>query len=329
MISGTKAIKGSRALPFLHPDSAQNPSTMWHSLVGTPGSQRNRFPLYGFHAFVRGFEIEKQKLNKWPKKTACWFICLCLTVSTTPKRQWRRPSKFYFLLLLYSELKVVGCAGWMLMKLTLHINNYCPANKHNDLLQKLALDSFCFHCLVTKLHPTLCDPMDYIACLCPWVSQARILEWVAISFSRGSSCPKDQTRLFHLLNWQVDFFYPLANSSLMLFVKCELGGSELCSTLLWIVRKKDVVSYHELGGREEHKWCEQPGLLPPVPSPSCHHHHPNNWCRYWGLTMGQDRNLSLYMCYLTTLSQLCKVEGIVSPHFWIETVTRQLAQCPS
>ena len=182
---------------------------------------------------------------------------------------------------------------------------------------------------VTQSCPTLCDPMDYIACLCPWVSQARILEWVAISFSRGSSCPKDQTRLFHLLNWQVDFFYPLANSSLMLFVKCELGGSELCSTLLWIVRKKDVVSYHELGGREEHKWCEQPGLLPPVPSPSCHHHHPNNWCRYWGLTMGQDRNLSLYMCYLTTLSQLCKVEGIVSPHFWIETVTRQLAQCPS
>ena len=30
---------------------------------------------------------------------------------------------------------------------------------------------------------------------CPWVSQARILDWVAITFSRGSSWPRDQTRV--------------------------------------------------------------------------------------------------------------------------------------
>ena len=29
--------------------------------------------------------------------------------------------------------------------------------------------------------------------LCPWISQARILDWVAISYSRGSFWPKDQT----------------------------------------------------------------------------------------------------------------------------------------
>ena len=29
--------------------------------------------------------------------------------------------------------------------------------------------------------------------LCPWISQARILEWVAISFSRGYSRPRGQT----------------------------------------------------------------------------------------------------------------------------------------
>ena len=49
--------------------------------------------------------------------------------------------------------------------------------------------------LVTQSCPTLCDPMD---CSPPGSSvhgtfQARILEWVAISFSRGSSRPKDQT----------------------------------------------------------------------------------------------------------------------------------------
>ena len=43
-------------------------------------------------------------------------------------------------------------------------------------------------CLVTQSRPTLCDPMD---CSPPGssaheISQARILEWVAISSYRGS-----------------------------------------------------------------------------------------------------------------------------------------------
>ena len=52
-----------------------------------------------------------------------------------------------------------------------------------------------FCCSVAKLDPTLCDPMD---CSPPGSSvcgilQARILVWVAISFSRGSSPPWDWT----------------------------------------------------------------------------------------------------------------------------------------
>ena len=48
--------------------------------------------------------------------------------------------------------------------------------------------------------PTLCDPVD---CSPPGSSvhgvlQARILEWVAISFSKGSSQPTDRTQVFHL-----------------------------------------------------------------------------------------------------------------------------------
>ena len=47
--------------------------------------------------------------------------------------------------------------------------------------------------LITQLCPTLCDPMD---CSLPHSSfhrlvQARILEWVAIPFFRGSSHPRD------------------------------------------------------------------------------------------------------------------------------------------
>ena len=51
---------------------------------------------------------------------------------------------------------------------------------------------------------TLCDPMN---CSLPGSSvhgilQARIVEWVAMPFSRGFSWPRDQTSLLHLLHWQ-------------------------------------------------------------------------------------------------------------------------------
>ena len=38
----------------------------------------------------------------------------------------------------------------------------------------------------------LCDSMDYTA---HGILQARILEWVAFPFSRGSSQPRDQTQV--------------------------------------------------------------------------------------------------------------------------------------
>ena len=40
--------------------------------------------------------------------------------------------------------------------------------------------------------PTLCDPMDYTVC---GILQARILEWIAFSFSRESSQPRDLIQL--------------------------------------------------------------------------------------------------------------------------------------
>ena len=45
---------------------------------------------------------------------------------------------------------------------------------------------------VTQSCPTLCDPMD---CTVHWILQARILEWVSIPFSRGSSQPRDQSQV--------------------------------------------------------------------------------------------------------------------------------------
>ena len=41
-------------------------------------------------------------------------------------------------------------------------------------------------------HVLLCDPVDYTA---RGILQARILEWVAFPFSRGSSQPRDRTQV--------------------------------------------------------------------------------------------------------------------------------------
>ena len=53
---------------------------------------------------------------------------------------------------------------------------------------------------VTQLCPTLCDPMDYSlpGSSVHGIFQARVLEWVAISFSRGCSQPRDWTWVSHI-----------------------------------------------------------------------------------------------------------------------------------
>ena len=47
-------------------------------------------------------------------------------------------------------------------------------------------------CMHAQSSQTLCNPTDSSV---HGISQARILEWVAIPFSRGSSWPRDQTRV--------------------------------------------------------------------------------------------------------------------------------------
>ena len=55
---------------------------------------------------------------------------------------------------------------------------------------------------VAQSCPTLCDPID---CSLPGSSvhgifQAIVLEWIAISFSRGSSRPRDRTQVSHIVD---------------------------------------------------------------------------------------------------------------------------------
>jgi len=48
---------------------------------------------------------------------------------------------------------------------------------------------------VAQSCPALCDPMDYTV---HGILQARIMEWVAFLFSKGSSQPRDQTHVSHI-----------------------------------------------------------------------------------------------------------------------------------
>ena len=75
---------------------------------------------------------------------------------------------------------------------------------HNQILDAL---EYCFWAFMSHLHakslrlcPTLCNPME---CSLPSSSihgilQARILEWVVMPSSRGSSQPRDQTQVSHI-----------------------------------------------------------------------------------------------------------------------------------
>ena len=60
--------------------------------------------------------------------------------------------------------------------------------------QLLYLSCVCV-CVCAQSCLPLCDPMDYSppGSSVHGIFQARILEWVAISYSRGSSRPRDQT----------------------------------------------------------------------------------------------------------------------------------------
>ena len=53
---------------------------------------------------------------------------------------------------------------------------------------------------VAQLCPTLCNPMVYTVY---GILQARIPEWVAFSFSRGSPQPRDRTQVSHIAGGQI------------------------------------------------------------------------------------------------------------------------------
>ena len=56
-------------------------------------------------------------------------------------------------------------------------------------------------CPISQSCPILCNPMDcsLLGSSVHGILQARILEWVAIPFSRGSSQPRNQTQVSRIV----------------------------------------------------------------------------------------------------------------------------------
>ena len=72
---------------------------------------------------------------------------------------------------------------------------YSPwSHKESDTTAAAAAKSF-------QLCLTPCDPKDsrLLGSPIPGILQARILEWVAMPSSKGSSLPRDQTQISHII----------------------------------------------------------------------------------------------------------------------------------
>ena len=91
--------------------------------------------------------------------------------------------------------------------LRLFLITFCFSVLFTCSFLKFCFPKCCCCAQLLQLCPTLCSPMDYSppGSSVHGILQARILEWVALPRSWGSSQPRGETRIFydlHLLHWQ-------------------------------------------------------------------------------------------------------------------------------
>ena len=95
--------------------------------------------------------------------------------------------------------------------------------------------------LVTHLCPTLCNPMDLPGSSVCGILQERILEWVDIPFSKGSSWPRTQTWVFCIADRY--FFYRLSHQgSPYLGLRATPENATEAYGLFWIKVIRKTVS---------------------------------------------------------------------------------------
>ena len=150
-------------------------------------------------------------------------------------------------------------ATWFLWNICICLNIRTHAYPHIDAYIYTFMCA-CVHAKSFQSCLTLCDPKDYSL---PGFSvhgilQARILEWVAISTSRGSSQPRDQTLISHVSCTGKWVIYPISRESAAMWYMCIISHTfvyETHVTLLYLTdegidgQKNLVVSTQKTGER--------------------------------------------------------------------------------
>ena len=115
---------------------------------------------------------------------------------------------------------------------------------------------------VAQLCPTLCNSMDSTV---HGILQARILEWVAFPFSRGSSQPRDRTQVSHpgrfFTSWATREAAPNSESWDKEIPWIILVGTALSKGLFKRKARKSVLERRKQDNRSR-DWSDAPWRLP-------------------------------------------------------------------
>ena len=157
------------------------------------------------------------------------------------------------------------------------------------------------------------------------ISQARILEWVAISFSRGSSWPRDQTHVFCIAG---GFFTIWATCLLLLFSHLVLSNSLWSHELQYAKLPHPSPSPGACSNSCSLSWWCYPTISSSViPFSSCLRSFPASgsflsalriiWPKYWSFnfSMSPSNEYSGLISFRMDLLDLLAVQGILKSLF--------------
>ena len=128
-------------------------------------------------------------LGGTPRQAPC---LLCSFWRTQQNWPWP-PALVHILCLLHS-----GHPTWLFL---VSLKASCPQRTCLDTQNMYILKALMYSTTLSSRSesrsacPTLCKPKDYTV---HGILQARILEWVAFPFSRGSSQPRNRTQVSHI-----------------------------------------------------------------------------------------------------------------------------------
>ena len=177
---------------------------------------------------------------------------------------------------------------------------------------------------VAQSYPTLCDSMN---CSPPGSSvhgilQARILEWVTIPFSRGSSWSRDQTRISCFIG---RFFTNWATRVLLICIYLAAPGLRFdagdLGSILGLGRSPGEGHGNPLhGGARRTPWTEEPGGLQFMESQRVRRDwsdlaHKHKHFRAVILNLFGTRDWFRRIQFLHGLAEACSGFGMIQAHY--------------